>query len=91
METEPKADTSAGGNTPGVSAHRRLFGYLSLQFSGTLASRIMGFARELVTSYVRYVVSEEGQNAAAAAAGSAPMNRDLATKVDAVLDQIAAG
>ena len=47
--------------------------------------------RELVTSYIRYVVSEEGQNAAASAAGSAPMNRDLAGKVDAVLDQIAAG
>ena len=47
--------------------------------------------RALVTSYVRYVVSAEGQQAAASAAGSAPMNPDLATKVDAVLDQIAAG
>ncbi len=47
--------------------------------------------RSLVTSYIRYVVSSEGQQAAADAAGSAPMNPELATKVDAVLDQIAAG
>lgn len=33
-----------------VSTQRRLFGYLSLQFGGTLVSRLMGFVRELVTA-----------------------------------------
>ena len=33
-----------------VSTQRRLFGYLSLQLGGTLVSRVLGFARELVTA-----------------------------------------
>jgi putative peptidoglycan lipid II flippase len=38
-----------GVNAP--STNRRLFGYLSLQSSGTMVSRAIGFVRELVSSY----------------------------------------
>ncbi|WP_432562323.1 phosphate ABC transporter substrate-binding protein PstS [Kineococcus sp. SYSU DK003] len=45
---------------------------------------------ELVKAYMEYVISEEGQNAAAEAAGSAPISEDLRTQITASLDRIGA-
>jgi phosphate transport system substrate-binding protein len=45
---------------------------------------------DLVKAFGSYVISEEGQNAAASAAGSAPITDDLRTKAQAALDTIAA-
>lgn len=42
----------------------------------------------LVKSYVGYIASAEGQQAAATAAGSAPLSADLQTKVKAAVDSI---
>jgi len=42
----------------------------------------------LVKAYMEYVVSEEGQDAAAEAAGSAPISEDLRTQITASLDLI---
>ncbi|MDN4475476.1 phosphate ABC transporter substrate-binding protein PstS [Demequina sp. SYSU T00192] len=46
--------------------------------------------RALVTAFEKYVASEEGQAAAAEAAGSAPLPADLSAQVTAILDEIAA-
>lgn len=43
---------------------------------------------ELVKSYFSYIVSEDGQNTAAEAAGSAPISNDLRTKVQTAIDSI---
>lgn len=45
----------------------------------------------LVKEYVGYVASDEGQQAAADAAGSAPISDELQTEVQAVLDSIQIG
>jgi len=45
-------------------------------------------AAELVKAYFSYVVSEEGQKAAAEAAHSAPISADLRTKAQAAIDAI---
>ncbi len=42
----------------------------------------------IVKSYLQYIASEEGQNAAAAAAGNAPITADLRTKINAAIDLI---
>ena len=47
--------------------------------------------RALVTSFLKYVASPEGQQAAASAAGSSPISADLSAKITAILDEIAAG
>ncbi|MBN2176432.1 MAG: phosphate ABC transporter substrate-binding protein PstS [Demequinaceae bacterium] len=46
--------------------------------------------RALVTSYLKYVASDEGQNVASAAAGSSPIG-PLGTRIEGILDEIAAG
>jgi phosphate transport system substrate-binding protein len=43
---------------------------------------------DLVKAFGSYVISEEGQNAAASAAGSAPITDDLRTKAQAAIDTI---
>lgn len=43
---------------------------------------------ELVKSYFKYIVSEDGQQAAAEAAGSAPISADLRSKVETAIDSI---
>ena len=43
---------------------------------------------ELVKSYFSYIVSEEGQSAAAESAGNAPISNDLRTKVQTAIDSI---
>src|SRR5690606_4699796 len=45
----------------------------------------------LVKGFFEYVISEEGQDAAAAAAGSAPISDDLRTKVAPAVEAIGAG
>ncbi|WP_062136289.1 phosphate ABC transporter substrate-binding protein PstS [Demequina aestuarii] len=47
--------------------------------------------RALVTEFVKYVASAEGQEKAASAAGSSPISGDLSTRVTEILDGIAAG
>lgn len=47
--------------------------------------------RSLVTSFLKYVASDEGQAASASAAGTAPLSADLSAQVTAILDEIAAG
>ncbi|GAA2539743.1 phosphate ABC transporter substrate-binding protein PstS [Microbacterium mitrae] len=42
----------------------------------------------IVKSYLQYIASEEGQDAAAAAAGNAPITEDLRTKINAAIDLI---
>ena len=44
--------TDTGNTTPvrRISTQRRLFSYVSLQFAGTMISRVAGFARELLTA-----------------------------------------
>lgn len=42
----------------------------------------------IVKSYLQYVASEEGQNAAAAASGNAPITAELRTKINAAIDLI---
>ena len=49
MTTPTSASDGAAAHPP--STQRRLFGYLSHQFAGTMTSRAMGFVRELVTSF----------------------------------------
>jgi phosphate transport system substrate-binding protein len=46
---------------------------------------------DLVKSFMAYVGSEEGQEAAAAAAGSAPLSADIMAQVQEAVDQISAG
>ncbi|SEF10157.1 phosphate ABC transporter substrate-binding protein PstS [Jiangella alba] len=46
---------------------------------------------DLVKAYVGYVASDEGQQAAAAAAGSAPISPELQTEVQAVVESIEVG
>ena len=46
---------------------------------------------DLVKDFVGYVVSEEGQQAAADAAGSAPISSDLRSKAEASLELVKAG
>ncbi|TDD69511.1 phosphate ABC transporter substrate-binding protein PstS [Jiangella aurantiaca] len=46
---------------------------------------------DLVKAYVGYVASDEGQQAAADAAGSAPISPELQTEVQAVVDSIEVG
>ena len=45
---------------------------------------------ELVTAFMTYVASEEGQEAAATSAGSAPISDDLRTQIQASIDEITA-
>jgi phosphate transport system substrate-binding protein len=47
--------------------------------------------RALVTEYLKYVASAEGQQASADAAGSSPIGDELGARVTAILDTIAAG
>jgi phosphate transport system substrate-binding protein len=47
--------------------------------------------RALVTSFLKYTVSVEGQATAASAAGSAPISAALSTQDTAILNEIAAG
>ncbi|MDN4477485.1 phosphate ABC transporter substrate-binding protein PstS [Demequina sp. SYSU T00039] len=44
----------------------------------------------LVTGFLKYVASEEGQAQSASAAGSSPISADLSAKITAILDEIAA-
>lgn len=46
--------------------------------------------RELLTSFLKYVASPEGQSAAANAAGSAPLPASVSDRITAILDEIAA-
>ena len=46
---------------------------------------------DLVKSFMAYVGSEEGQEAAARAAGSAPLSPEILEQVQAAVDQISAG
>ncbi|MGK5531832.1 phosphate ABC transporter substrate-binding protein PstS [Streptomyces sp. URMC 129] len=46
---------------------------------------------ELVREYFTYILSEEGQQAAAEAAGSAPLSAELSAEYQAAVDAIAAG
>lgn len=45
--------------------------------------------RALVTSFLKYVASVEGQQQAASAAGSSPISADLSARIIAILDEIA--
>ena len=49
-----------------------------------------GNTADLVKGFLTYVLSEEGQEAAAAEAGSAPLDREVADKAQGIVDQIAA-
>ncbi len=44
----------------------------------------------LVTGFLKYVASEEGQQQAASAAGSSPISADLSARITTILDEIAA-
>ena len=44
---------------------------------------------ELVKEYIGYIISNEGQQAAAAAAGNAPVSADMQAKLQAAVDSIA--
>ena len=44
----------------------------------------------LVTGFLKYVASEEGQAQSASAAGSSPISAELSAKITAILDEIAA-
>lgn len=46
--------------------------------------------RDLVTGFLSYVASPEGQQAAASAAGSAPLTPDMSARIQKILDDIAA-
>lgn len=46
---------------------------------------------ELVRDFLHYVVSEDGQQAAASAAGSSPISEELRSRADALIDTIEAG
>lgn len=46
---------------------------------------------DLVKAYMEYIVSDEGQQAAAAEAGSAPLDADTASKAQAAIETISAG
>lgn len=46
--------------------------------------------RALVTSFLKYVASAEGQAQSASAAGSSPISADLSARITAILDEIAA-
>ncbi len=45
---------------------------------------------DLVKGYMNYIVSPEGQQAAAQAAGSAPLSSDLSSKAKKIIDSISA-
>ena len=45
---------------------------------------------DLVKGFASYVVSEDGQNAAAEAAGSAPITDSIREQAQAAIDQVAA-
>jgi len=47
--------------------------------------------RGLVTSFLKYVASDAGQQQAASAAGSSPISAGLSSEITAILDEIAAG
>ncbi len=47
--------------------------------------------RELVSGFVKYVASSEGQQQAASAAGSSPISADLSARVTEIADGIATG
>lgn len=49
-----------------------------------------GATGDLVKGYLTYIVSQEGQQAGASAAGSAPLSSDTSDKATAILDKIAA-
>ncbi|MCT1437498.1 phosphate ABC transporter substrate-binding protein PstS [Brachybacterium paraconglomeratum] len=63
-----------------------LVSYLAL--CGSYADSAQGDA---VKAYASYIVSEEGQNAAAEAAGSAPLSSELSTEAQAAIDGITVG
>jgi phosphate transport system substrate-binding protein len=46
---------------------------------------------DLVKSFMAYVGSEEGQTAAAEAAGSAPISADVQTQLEEAINQISVG
>ncbi|MFP5361058.1 MAG: phosphate ABC transporter substrate-binding protein PstS [Actinomycetes bacterium] len=46
--------------------------------------------RALVTGFLKYIASEEGQAQSASAAGSSPISAELSTKITSILDEIAA-
>jgi len=46
---------------------------------------------DMVKGYLTYVVSSDGQQAAAAAAGSSPLDAKLSAKATAIVSKIAAG
>ncbi|WP_062213384.1 phosphate ABC transporter substrate-binding protein PstS [Demequina oxidasica] len=46
--------------------------------------------RDLVTGFLKYVASPEGQQTAASAAGSSPISADLSSEITSILDTIAA-
>lgn len=46
--------------------------------------------RDLVTGFLKYVASPEGQQVAASAAGSSPISADLSAEITGILDTIAA-
>ena len=47
--------------------------------------------RALVTSFLKFVASDEGQTTAANAAGASPISADLSATITGILDEIAAG
>ena len=47
--------------------------------------------RDLVKGFLGYVISSEGQQAAAQAAGSAPLTDELRTQITTAVDAISAG
>ncbi|MCB2413326.1 phosphate ABC transporter substrate-binding protein PstS [Demequina sp. TTPB684] len=47
--------------------------------------------RALVTSFLKYVASDAGQQQSASAAGSSPISAQLSSDITAILDEIAAG
>ncbi|AXK46012.1 phosphate ABC transporter substrate-binding protein PstS [Brachybacterium saurashtrense] len=63
-----------------------LISYLAL--CGSYADSAEG---EAVKAYASYIVSEEGQNTAAEAAGSAPISEELRTEAQAAIDGITVG
>ena len=63
-----------------------LVSYLAL--CGSYADSAQG---EAVKAYASYIVSSEGQQAAAEAAGSAPISDELSSEAQAAIDAITVG
>ncbi|SHI82088.1 phosphate ABC transporter substrate-binding protein, PhoT family (TC 3.A.1.7.1) [Tessaracoccus bendigoensis DSM 12906] len=77
-------------NDIAIALDRQAEGYpIVLVSYGIACSEYKDAAKgELVSAYLSYVVSEEGQQAAAASAGSAPLSATLRDKVVAAVDSI---